>query len=193
MNSRESFGSLSENCHGEYSDLWKNGGLFHDFRRTVVDKEGHIIDRLGEILPSGLIPPILDSTGKVIGNWHGISNYVEKRYNPDTSYNCVVFMHRVNDSVRTLFKPNVNDGRTFVFLFLRSDLPVLTPSDMGNNWPVLTPIEEDEVYTKQIISPDNFEAVVVKTGTAPETLATYSFHLRTSGIRLFDYSGTRFA
>ncbi len=175
----------------EYADQWKNGGLVHDFRRLVVDNNGQTIDRLAEILPGGLIPPSQDTTGKVIGNWKGIYEMVEKKHKLDIPYNSVIFMHRIDDSVRTLYKPEAVDGRNYVFLFLRPDLPVLTPSDMGECWPIYTP-GDDEVYSPQIISPQNFEAIVVKTGTAPEALTTFSYHLRVNQIKLFDYTGERF-
>lgn len=176
----------------EYADLWKNGGLLHDFRRRVVDRNGQTIDRLAEILPSGLIPLSKDTTGKVIGNWKGIYEMVEKKHKLDIPYNSVIFMHRIDDSIRTLYKPKTVDGRNYVFLFLRPDLPVLTPSDMGKCWPIYTP-GDDEVYSPQVISPQDFEAIVVKTGTAPEALTTFSYHLRVNQIKLFDYTGERFA
>ncbi len=184
----EHFRRTPNRRHGspeEYEALWQNGNIFHEFDRFAITPEGRNIDRLAEILTHGLIPPSLDITGKVILNWQEVRRF----YKTSTTYDSVVFLHRYCDGSR-MHKPWSVDKKEKAYLFLGSDYPVLTPRDMGPDWPILV-MGDFEVYSKQVVTPENFRTLVVSTQAAPSIADEFASRLHDLNMELFDFRGTK--
>ncbi len=169
----------------EYRALWLNGNIFHEFTRFVTTPEGRNIDRLAEILTHGLIPPSLDTTGKVVLNWQEVRRF----YKTSATYDSVIFLHRYCDG-SSMHKPWLTDKKGKTYIFLDSDYPVHTPSDMGPDWPILV-MGDFEVYSKQVVAPENFRTLVVSTQAASSVADEFASRLHDLNIELFDFKGTK--
>ncbi len=166
----------------EYEQLWQVGSIFHEFDRHAVGRRRKKVDRLAEILASGIIPPSMDTSGKVVLNWE----YVRDFHNIPPRYNSVVFMRRLT-SQTSLYKPWMGESRG-IYLFLQNDVHVLTESDMGGDWPLLN-LYDEEVYSDKVVAPEKFRSLVVPVEEAPTIAESFASRLNALNISLFDFGG----
>lgn len=158
------------------SSPWQPGALFHATRRYPWRSRAGRVDRLAGILRHGLRAPADCPDGSVC------SDLSIRVTGMAVSYDSLVFLHRFGDesAIYTISEP----GRFFVFV--DPALPVLTPEELGANWPVLC---RDEVYVRDRVSPEHLTCVVIHPEDAESVAAEFRDDFRRLAIPLFDHDG----
>ncbi|HXW28093.1 MAG TPA: hypothetical protein VEK55_01925, partial [Xanthobacteraceae bacterium] len=136
-------------------------------------------DRLAGILRHGLVAPAACADGTVCSDLNIICTGL------DVPYDSLVFLHRYIDIsyLYTICDP----GRFAVFV--DPTFPVLTPEDMGDNWPLLS---QDEVYVRERIPVEKLTAVAIHEADADDILDKLLGEFQRLGLPLCGYDGQVF-
>ncbi len=163
-------------ARGKRPSPWQPGALFHATRRYPRRSRAGRVDRLAGILRHGLRAPADCPDGSVC------SDLSIRVTGMAVSYDSLVFLHRfgAESAIYTIGEP----GRFFVFV--NPALPVLTPGDLGANWPILC---QDEVYVRDRVPPEHLTCVVVHPDDAESVVAEFRADFRRLGIPLLDHDG----
>jgi hypothetical protein len=158
-------------------ELWKHGNLFFNTSRFPIKNGYEHIDRLAEILKNGLIPPSLDTKGKVISDLNIEATGFEN------NYNSVIFLHLFGDNSYR-YIPFVENKICF---FVDPKTKFKTNSDM--HWPLLC---SDEVYVPRIIKPRELIGVAVAPNALKSVYGQFYRDLKRLGLPLYDFTGKAF-
>lgn len=158
--------------------LWKPGDLFHNFSR-YPRKYFNWGDRLPGILSNGIVPPGLDSTGKVLTD--SKIPVMGEIYQSDK----IAFIHQFGRGPN-IYLPKRSEEIT---VFIDPQTPFLTEKDMGNNWQVNSP---GELYVPRIIRPNEFIGLAVSENEIDKIFKEFGKNFNQLGLPLYDFSGKVF-
>jgi len=157
--------------------LWQFGDLFHATSRYPRKPNVPRHDRLAGILKSGLVAPARCQDGSVRSDL----NIVLNGYG--VPYDSLVFLHRFGPKsyIYTFCEPD-----RFA-VFVDPTKPVLTPEDMGPEWPELC---QDEVYVRDHVPLSRLIGIAVHPADADSVTGQFLAEFRRLQIPLYDYDGS---
>lgn len=159
--------------------LWHYGALFHCTHRYPRKRGAPAVDRLAGILRHGLTAPAASPEGSACSDLNIIVTGM------DVAYDGLVFLHRYIDIsyIYTMCDP----GRFAVFV--DPTHPVLTPQDMGPDWPLLC---QDEVYVRDRVAVDKLIAVAIHPADADDIMDKLLPEFQRLRLPLCSYDGQVF-
>ena len=160
----------------EKNGLWREGVLFHRFKRFAAGAEDQSLDRLIEILKRGLISPGSDLSGRIKSDLNISVTGTE------TPYDRVVFLHRYSKEFSHPYI--ISRDPQSIFAFIDDSVTYLTPEEMEDGWPVMS---RDEVYVMGSIPPKSIGAIAVHA----EIIEEVSAETQEFGVPLYDLTGRR--
>ncbi len=156
--------------------LWQPGDLFHVFSRYPRRRGAPKSDRLAGILKHGILAPATCADGSVCSDLHILASGLA------VPYDSLVFLHRFG--AKSWLYTICDPGRLAVFI--DPGIAVLTPEDMGADWPLLC---QDEVYVRDRIEVHKILGIAVHPDDAGPVLTDFRADLRRLGIPLYLYDG----